>query len=75
MKPESQLFINNQITNVPSLDLNKANLFNIQFDLIKHDSNNILSNCINYDVSINTLISIVINICSKHTPITKKKDL
>ena len=72
LKPESQSFINNQITSVPSLNFNKANFFNIKFELINLDWKNILYNCINCDVAINKLISIVIDMCSKHTPITKK---
>ena len=69
LKPESQSFINNQITSVPTLNFNKANFFNIKFELINLDWKNILSKCINCDVAINTLISIVIDICFKHTPI------
>ena len=73
MKPESQLFINNQITSVPTLNFNKANFFNIKFELINLDWRNIFSKCINCDVAINTLIRIVIDMCIKHTPISKKK--
>ena len=69
LKPESQSFINNQITSVPTLNFNKANFFNVKFELINLDWKNILSKCINCDVAINTLISIVIDICIKHTPI------
>ena len=73
MKPESQSSMNNQITSVLTLNFNKANFFNIKFELINLDWKNILSKCINCDVAINTLISIVIDICIKHLPLFQKK--